>query len=266
MKPRLEIVSAQKRSTAVPVVLDVAQVSQRFTVSGSKEITVLQDIGFTVRRGEFICVLGRSGCGKSTLLKILAGFMPPSAGIVRLNGKPAGSPGPDRCVVFQEDALFAWLTVRENIAFGLKGRRMARREKERAVDRFLSLVGLTDFGDYLPAEISAGMKQRVSLARVLILQPEILLMDEPFAALDAQTREEMQDLLLRLWSELSHTIVFVTHDVGEAALLADRVLLFDRAPGRIKEEIRIALARPRRKMEDDYYALCRSITAKIKAL
>ncbi len=162
--------------------------------------------------------------------------------------------------------MFAWLTVRENIAFGLKGRSMTRREKEKAVDHFLSLVGLTDFADYLPAEISGGMKQRVSLARVLILRPEILLMDEPFAALDAQTREEMQDLLLRLWAELSHTIVFVTHDVGEAALLADRVLLFDRAPGRIKEEIRIALARPRRKTDDGYYATCRSITAKIKAL
>ncbi len=266
MKPRLQIISAEHRSAASPVVLDVEQVSKRFVTNGSGDITVLQNISFTVRRGEFICILGRSGCGKSTLLNILAGFMPPSAGVVRLNGRPAGHPGPDRCVVFQEDALFAWLTVKENIAFGLKGRAMTRREKEREVDRFLSLVGLTDFADYLPAEISGGMKQRVSLARVLILQPEILLMDEPFAALDAQTREEMQDLLLRLWSELSHTIVFVTHDVGEAALLADRVLLFDRAPGRIKEEIRIALPRPRQKEDDGYYALCRSITAKIKAL
>ncbi len=266
MKPRLEIVSAEKEPTAAPIVLDVERVSKRFAVNGAVEIAVLEEIGFTVRRGEFICILGRSGCGKSTLLKILAGFTPPSAGVIRLNGKPAGRPGPDRCVVFQEDALFAWLTVRENIAFGLRGRSMTRREKEKAVDHFLSLVGLTDFADYLPAEISGGMKQRVSLARVLILRPEILLMDEPFAALDAQTREEMQDLLLRLWAELSHTIVFVTHDVGEAALLADRVLLFDRAPGRIKEEIRIALARPRRKTDDGYYATCRSITAKIKAL
>jgi len=266
MKPRLEIVSTDRQTTASPVVLDVDQVSKRFSFAGSGGISVLEEIGFRVRRGELICILGPSGCGKSTLLKILAGFMPPSTGAVRLNGKPAGRPGPERCVVFQEDALFAWLTVRENIAFGLRGRAMTRREKERAVDRFLSLVGLADFADYLPAEISGGMKQRVSLARVLILRPEILLMDEPFAALDAQTREEMQDLLLRLWSELSHTIVFVTHDVGEAALLADRVLLFDRAPGRIKEEIRITLARPRGKTEADYYALCRSITAKIKAL
>jgi len=266
VKPRLEIVPAENRSTASPAVLDVERVSKRFSVNGSADITVLREIDFSVRRGEFICILGRSGCGKSTLLKILAGFLPPSAGTVRLNGKPAGRPGPDRCVVFQEEALFNWLTVRENIAFGLRGRGIPRREKESEVDRFLSLVGLTDFADYLPAEISGGMKQRVALARVLILRPDILLMDEPFAALDAQTREEMQDLLLRLWSELSHTIVFVTHDVREAVLLADRVLLFDRAPGRIKEEIEIALARPRQKAEDDYHAMCLSITGKIKAL
>ncbi len=266
MKPRLEIVSSGKQSEAVPVVLDVRHVSKQFAIHNTGGIPVLQDIGFTVRRGEFICILGRSGCGKSTLLKILAGFMPPSAGRVLLNGKPAERPGPDRCVVFQEDALFGWLTVRENIAFGLRGRGMTRREKDREVDRFLSLVDLTDFADYLPAEISGGMKQRVSLARVLILRPDVLLMDEPFAALDAQTREEMQDLLLRLWSELSHSIVFVTHDVGEAVLLADRILLFDRAPGRIQEEIRITLGRPRQKERDDYFGLCRSITKKIKAL
>jgi NitT/TauT family transport system ATP-binding protein len=266
VKTRLQIVPPGKQPAAAPNILEVERLSKSFATNGPEEITVLQDIGFRVRRGEFLCILGRSGCGKSTLLKILAGFMPPTTGAVRINGRPAARPGPDRCVVFQEDALFAWLTVRENIAFGLRGRGITRREKEREVDRFLSLVGLTDFGDYLPAEISGGMKQRVSLARVLILQPEVLLMDEPFAALDAQTREEMQDLLLRLWSELAHTIVFVTHDVGEAVLLADRILLFDRAPGRIKEEFHIGLHRPRQKEDDGYYARCRSITAKIKAL
>ncbi len=266
MKAHLQIVSSKKRPSASPDILAVERLSKRFAVNESGEITVLQDIGFTVRRGEFLCILGPSGCGKSTLLKILAGFVPPSTGAVRINGRPATRPGPDRCMVFQEDALFGWLTVRENIAFGLKGRPMTRREKEGKVDRFLSLVGLTDFGSYLPAEISGGMKQRVALARVLILEPEALLMDEPFAALDAQTREEMQDLLLRLWGELSHTIVFVTHDVGETVLLADRVLLFDKAPGRIREEIRIDLARPRRKDDDGYYGLCRAITAKIKSL
>lgn len=262
----LEAVSSEGHPVRSQTVLEVENLTKGFAVNGSGEISVLQDITFTVQRGEMMCILGRSGCGKSTLLKILAGFVLPGAGAVRINGRPAGRPGPDRCVVFQEDALFGWLTVRENIAFGLRGRALSRREKEREVNRFVSLVGLSDFGNYLPSEISGGMKQRVSLARVLILQPEILLMDEPFAALDAQTREEMQDLLLRLWSELSHTIVFVTHDVGEAALLADRVLLFDRAPGRINEEIRIVLPRPRRKDNDGYYAICRSITSKIKAL
>jgi NitT/TauT family transport system ATP-binding protein len=266
VKTRLQIVHPGKQPAPARNILEVERLSKSFAINGSGKITVLQDIGFKVRRGEFLCILGRSGCGKSTLLKILAGFMQPSTGAVRINGRPAARPGPDRCVVFQEDALFGWLTVRENIAFGLRGRGITRREKERDVDRFLSLVGLTDFGNYLPAEISGGMKQRVALARVLILQPEVLLMDEPFAALDAQTREEMQDLLLRLWSELAHTIVFVTHDVGEAALLADRILLFDHAPGRIKEEFQIALLRPRQKEDDGYYALCRSITAKIKAL
>lgn len=260
------MVFAQKSFQASPVLLEVEHLSKCFVTNGSGEIAVLQDIGFRVRRGELVCILGRSGCGKSTLLKILAGFTAPSSGTVLLNSRTVTGPGPDRCMVFQEDALFGWLTVRENIAFGLKGRSMSRGEKEKEVDRFLSLVGLADFGDYLPVEISGGMKQRVSLARVLILQPEVLLMDEPFAALDAQTREQMQDLLLRLWGKLSHTIVFVTHDVGEAVLLADRILIFNQAPGSIKEEIHIDLPRPRSKDDNRYYALCRSITSKIKAV
>lgn len=264
MKPKLKIVSAQKGAPAAEAILEVDGLSKGFANNGSRDILVLKDIGLTVRRGEMICILGRSGCGKSTLLNIMAGFLPAGKGSVRIKGRPVNHPGPDRCVVFQEDALFPWLTVRENIAFGLRACTMTRQEKQREVDRFLALVGLTDFGSYLPAEISGGMKQRVSLARVLILQPEVLLMDEPFAALDAQTREEMQDLLLHLWAKLAHSIVFVTHDVGEAVLLADRVLLFEKAPGRIKEEITIDLPRPREKDTERYYALCRAITSKLK--
>jgi NitT/TauT family transport system ATP-binding protein len=180
-----------------------------------------------------------------------------------LNGQPVGRPGPDRCVVFQEDALFPWLTVKENIAFGLKGRKLSRREREREVDRFVSLVGLDGFADYLPQAISGGMKQRVSLARVLILQPKVLLMDEPFAALDAQTRGEMQDLLLDLWKKFSHTILFVTHDVNEAVLLADRIILMDKDPGRIREDISIDLPRPRHKDSDRYFDRCRAMMAKV---
>ncbi|PQP34026.1 ABC transporter ATP-binding protein, partial [Desulfobacteraceae bacterium SEEP-SAG9] len=153
--------------------------------------------------GELICILGQSGCGKSTLLKILAGFIPPSSGSVLLNGQSVTTPGTDRCVVFQEDTLFPWLTVQENIAFGLKPQTREKNVIREEVDLFLSLVGLTEFKNYLPREISAGMRQRVALARVLVLKPDILLMDEPFASLDTQTREEMQNLLLLLWGKLS---------------------------------------------------------------
>ncbi len=262
MTARLHIVKTDLEKR--PVILEIKKLSKRFKASVTGNIGVLQDISFSARRGEMICILGRSGCGKSTLLKILAGFMPPSGGSVWLNGRPVSRPGPDRCVVFQEDALFPWLTVKENIAFGLKGRKMDHGDRQREVDRFLSLVGLTDFGDYLLQEISGGMKQRVSLARVLILQPEVLLMDEPFAALDAQTREEMQNLLLYLWEKLSHTVLFVTHDVNEAVLLADRIILLEKDPGRIKEDIKINLPRPREKDTNDYFVQCRSITAIIK--
>ncbi|MFZ3048783.1 MAG: ABC transporter ATP-binding protein [Desulfatirhabdiaceae bacterium] len=266
MKSRLHIIKSEPQPDLSPVVFEIEQLGKRFKTNGTSEVSVLKDISFTARRGEMICILGQSGCGKSTLLKILAGFMPPTSGSVRLNGRPVNRPGPDRCVVFQEDALFPWLTVRENIAFGLKDRRMDRDKKNREIDRFLSLVDLADFGNYLPREISGGMKQRVSLARVLILQPDVLLMDEPFAALDAQTREEMQNLLLALWQKFKHTILFVTHDVGEAVLLADRILLFEKGPGRIKEDIKISLPRPRGKDADGYFLNCRSITSKIKAI
>ena len=261
MTARLHIVKTGLEKT--PPVFEIDGLGKQFSAGDAGRIAVLQDIRFSARRGEMICILGRSGCGKSTLLKILAGFIPPGSGSVRLNGHPVNGPGPDRCVVFQEDALFPWLTVRENIAFGLKGRPMGQREQRREVDRFLSLVGLADFGTYLPRDISGGMKQRVSLARVLILQPEVLLMDEPFAALDAQTREEMQNLLLDLWEKFSHTVLFVTHDVNEAVLLADRIILMEKGPGRIREDIAIDLSRPRKKDSARYFEVCRSMMAKI---
>ena len=219
-------------------------------------LTALDEMSFSAESGELICILGRSGCGKSTLLKILAGFMPPSSGKVLIKGKPVKGPGPDRCVIFQEDALFPWLTVQENIAFGLRGR---SKSKAQEVERFLDLVGLSEFRNYLPGEISGGMKQRVALARVLILEPEVLLMDEPFASLDAQSREDMQNLLLSLWQELSHTILFVTHDVNEALTLADRILLMGKNPGRIREAIRVDLARPRKRDSHAFLQLARKL-------
>jgi NitT/TauT family transport system ATP-binding protein len=263
MSSHLQVVPNREKSDAGVRVLDIEHLYKNFSVNGSGSKDILQDINFTAAQGELICILGRSGCGKSTLLKLLAGFLTPSSGLIRLAGQRVTRPGPDRCIVFQEDALFPWLTVRENIAFGLKERKLKRADRQLEVDRFLELVGLTDFADYLPGEISGGMKQRVSLARVLILQPQVLLMDEPFAALDAQTREEMQNLLLLLWKKLSHTILFVTHDVNEAVLLADRILLFSSDPGRIKEDITIDLPRPRAKDGTEFLNYCRLIRTKI---
>jgi NitT/TauT family transport system ATP-binding protein len=239
-------------------ILEINNIGKVFRVNGTF-LAVLAGIDFSVKKGELICILGRSGCGKSTLLKLFAGFLTPSSGEILLNGKPVSAPGTDRCVIFQEDTLFPWLTVQENIAFGLKGRTKNKKGIQEEVDRFLALVGLTDFRDYLPREISGGMKQRVAMARVLILKPQILLMDEPFAALDAQTREEMQNLLLSLWEKLSHTIIFVTHDVNEASTLSDRILVMGSNPGRIRQDIHVGLARPRKMEERSFVFFSRKL-------
>jgi NitT/TauT family transport system ATP-binding protein len=232
-------------------VLEVINLTKRFEVNGTS-ISVLADLSFSAGTGEMVCVAGRSGCGKTTLLNILAGFLKPSAGTVLVNGEPIRKPGPDRCVVFQEDTLLPWLTVRENIAFGLKRRVKDKNLLNQEVDRFISLVGLSDFHRYLPQEISGGMKQRVAIARVLILQPQVLLMDEPFASLDYYTRREMQNLLVSIWRDLGQTIVFVTHDVDEAITLADRILIMDRSTGRIRKELQLTLPRPRRAEQTEY--------------
>lgn len=263
MKASLKLLHPTKTDPAARAVMEIRRVSRSFTVNRSVR-SVLEEISFTAATGELICILGPSGCGKSTLLKILSGFLQPDGGEVLLNGSPVMRPGPDRCVVFQEDALFPWLTVAENIAFGLKGGFFGRKRIRTEVDRFLSLVGLLPFQDYLPGEISGGMKQRVALARVLILQPKVLLMDEPFAALDAQTREEMQNLLLGLWETFSHTILFVTHDVTEAVTLADRILVMGKDPGRIEADIPVRLDRPRRREATDFHRFCRSLYERLR--
>lgn len=262
MKPKLAPISKAYSRLRGPI-LEINSLQKSFHINGSS-ITVLDGINFSVNRGEMICILGRSGCGKSTLLKMLAGFLSPSPGEILLDGNPVADPGPDRCVVFQEDTLFPWLTVKENIAFGLKGRTRDKKAFDEEVERFLSLVGLSEFRNYLPREISGGMKQRVALARVLILKPEVLLMDEPFASLDAQTREEMQNLLLLLWENLSHTIIFVTHDVTEAVTLADRILVMSKDPGRIREEIRVDLPRPRKREKSDFLFFSRKLYERLR--
>jgi len=255
---RSEAVPQQESEEGRPFHLEGISLGKNFRVNGGV-LRVLEEVRFRVSRGEFVCILGRSGCGKTTLLKVVAGFLPPSSGRVLINGRDVRGPGSDRCVVFQEDALFPWLTVRENVTFGLTHRKRKRSGGVPDVDGLIESVGLARFKDYLPREISGGMKQRVALARVLVLHPEVLLMDEPFASLDSQTRREMQELLIALWEQTGHTVLFVTHDIEEALLLADRILIMDKSPGRIREEIPVALPRPRRPETAEFLVLKRKL-------
>lgn len=230
--------------------LVVEHISKVYQLNESQH-KVLEDICFCAYPSEMICIVGRSGCGKTTLLNILAGFDSTTSGYAAMNREIIRTPGPDRCVVFQEDTLFPWLTVEENIAFGLKNV-LKKPFRKREVDRYLELVGLQRFRHYLPREISGGMKQRVALARVLIMKPQVLLMDEPFASLDYHTRREMQELLVALWEELGHTIIFVTHDIDEAITLADNIIVMDTAPGKIRDKIAVSLPRPRKPEQSGY--------------
>lgn len=259
--------SNQKRRSAGGgnTVLTVDKVGKSFDCNG-EQVDVLVDLSFQTRHGEFICVLGPSGCGKTTLLNLLAGFAVPSAGEIRLDDAPVGAPGPDRCVVFQDGGLFPWLTVRENVEAGLRCMQYARQEIADEVERFLHLVGLEEFADYLPGQISGGMRQRVALARVLILHPGVLLMDEPFAALDYQTRGEMQDLLLDLWRRLEQTVVFVTHDIEEAIKLADTVLILGAGPATIEETLDVSMPRPRDETSPPFMQLRRQVRDKIETI
>jgi NitT/TauT family transport system ATP-binding protein len=204
------------------------------------------DLGrLSVADGEFVTVVGPSGCGKSTLLHILGGFIPAEAGAIRVHGREVVGPGPDRGMVFQEFSLFPWRTVSGNVGWGLEVRGARTAERQAVVDRYLQLTGLSEFRDHLPGELSGGMKQRVALARVLAFDPEVLLMDEPFGSLDAQTRETMQEELIRIWERTGKTIFFVTHDIDEAVYLGDRVLVLSARPARVREEVAVALPRPR---------------------
>jgi len=225
-------------------VLEVRGISKRFTTRRADTLA-LSEISLAVADGEFVCLLGPSGCGKSTLLNLIAGFEKPDAGeIVVPEGRVTG-PGPDRIVVFQEAALFPWLNVRSNIEFGLKLAGVSRAERRERADHCLKLVGLERYHRAFVHELSGGMKQRVQLARSLAVEPRMLLMDEPFAALDAQTRDVLQEELQLIWQRTGKTIVFVTHNVREAVLLADRVVVMTPSPGRIKREIEVTLDHPR---------------------
>jgi NitT/TauT family transport system ATP-binding protein len=207
--------------------------------------TAIEDVSFTVRPGEFVSVLGPSGCGKSTLLNMIAGLEPAGRGSIEVLGKRVTAPGPDRIVVFQEHALFPWLTVLDNVAFGLKQRGMKKKERHELAMEQIKMVHLGKFVDRYPHELSGGMKQRVAIARALVMNPEILLMDEPFAALDEQTRLLLHKELEEIWMRTGKTILFITHNIREAVSLSDRVLVMSTRPGTIKKEFAVRAARPR---------------------
>jgi ABC-type nitrate/sulfonate/bicarbonate transport system ATPase subunit len=224
--------------------IKVQGVWKRFTRAG-RAVVALQDISLTVAPRAFAAILGPSGCGKSTLLNMVAGFDKPDGGVVTVNGQPITGPSPSRGVVFQEPALFPWYTVLDNVTFGPKQQNRKPSDYLPLAEHYIEQVGLKGFAGHYPAELSGGMKQRVGLARVLIMQPEVLLMDEPFGALDAQTRGLMQELLLDVWERHRQTVLFITHDIEEALLLADTIHVMTARPGRVKETIQVDLPRPR---------------------
>lgn len=226
--------------------VDIRSATVEFPARGKGEpVRALSDLTLTVADGEFVSVLGPSGCGKSTALNLIAGFMHTTEGVAMVGGKPVTSPGPERGVVFQDSNLLPWLTVWDNVTFGPRVRKVRRADYEPRAREVIRDVGLAGFESHLPGELSGGMQQRASLARVLLNQPEVLLMDEPFGALDAQTRMIMQELLLEIWERTRTTVLFITHDVDESLLLSDRVYVMTARPGRIKEVVHIDLPRPR---------------------
>jgi NitT/TauT family transport system ATP-binding protein len=226
-------------------ILSAERVSKEFAIGGRQRLVAIRDLSLEVDEGEFVCLLGASGCGKSTLLNIFAGFVPPSAGRVLLRGEPILGIEPRCGMVFQSYGLFPWKTVRGNVEFGLKMRGVPAGERRRIAEQFIELVKLSGFEDRYPRELSGGMQQRVSLARILAADPEVLLMDEPFGALDAMTRQVLQEELLRIHEHSRKTTLFITHNIDEALILADRIVVMSARPGRVKAELPNTLPRPR---------------------
>ena len=243
----IQNLQSEKQSDAKIVVKDINRVFhlKKSKTEPARDFVALKGINLEVKNGEFLALVGPSGCGKSTLLDILAGLANQSSGDVFIDGRKVTGPALDRGIVLQGYALFPWRTVRQNVEFGLEIKKVAKGERKDISSHFIKLVGLEGFEDRFPHELSGGMKQRVAIARALAYDPEVLLMDEPFAAVDAQTRETLQDELLRIWDETKKTIVFVTHSIEEAAFLADRVAVLTTNPGTIREIVKIDLPRPR---------------------
>jgi NitT/TauT family transport system ATP-binding protein len=229
----------------MPPILSAEHVTRSFSIGRGHDVVAVQDFSLDVAAGELVCLLGASGCGKTTMLNMFAGFIQPTAGRMLLHGEPIIRIEPRCGVVFQSYALFPWKTVQGNVEFGLRMRRVPAAERRRRAAQFIELVRLTGFERHYPAELSGGMQQRVTLARILAADPEVLLMDEPFAALDAMTRQEMQEELLRIQETSRKTVVFITHSIDEALILADRIVVMSARPGRVKAILDNTLPRPR---------------------
>ncbi len=240
-------------SLAIPKV-GLSEICLSYRTQSGERLLALDHINLQVKAGEFVCIVGPSGCGKSTLLHLIAGLHSQTSGQILVDGKPVQSPGTDRILIFQDHGLFPWLTVGENVEFGMKMKGVPKAERRERTEHYLQLVHLGKFEKSYIHQLSGGMRQRVAIARALATEPDVLLMDEPFAALDAQTRDLLHDELERIWSETGRTIIFVTHNVREAVRLGDRVVLLTFRPGRVKSEFQIELPRPR-SLEDPEVAL-----------
>jgi len=248
-KAEATIASVVERALEIAPKLQVKDVSLSYATNARGRLTALKNINLQVHPGEFLCIVGPSGCGKSTLLHLIAGLHQQTSGEVLVDSVPVAGPGTDRILIFQELGLFPWLTVGQNVEFGMKMKGVSKSERDAKVREYLRLVHLQQFKDSYTHQLSGGMRQRVALARALATEPDVLLMDEPFAALDAQTRDLLHDELERIWAETRRTIIFVTHNVREAVRLGDRVALLTFRPGQVKREYQIDLPRPRQ-LED----------------
>ena len=242
--------------------IEIKNINKSFEGRG-KNLSVLEDINLTINDGELVCLLGPSGCGKTTLLRLIAGLDHPTSGEVIANGEVVKKPSGDRAVIFQQYSLFPWLTVLQNVTFGLEISGGSKEENIQAAERYLTSVGLIDFKDSYPHELSGGMKQRVAIIRSLLNHSPILLMDEPFSALDMQNRHKLQEQLIGVWKRFENTIVFVTHDVDEAVYLADKIVLLDKNPGKIAEVIEVDLERPRKRESQEFLDIQESIVDKL---
>jgi NitT/TauT family transport system ATP-binding protein len=242
--------------------IEIKNINKSFDGRG-KNLSVLEDINLTINDGELVCLLGPSGCGKTTLLRLIAGLDQPTSGEIVANGEVVEKPSGDRAVIFQQYSLFPWLTVLKNVTFGLELSGGSKEENIQAAERYLKSVGLLEFKDSYPHELSGGMKQRVAIIRSLLNHSPILLMDEPFSALDMQNRHKLQEQLIGVWKRFENTIVFVTHDVDEAVFLADKIVLLDKNPGKIAEIIEVNLERPRKRESVEFLDIQESIVDKL---